>query len=192
MILLHGRGSNAEQILTLANEFNAADLAYLAPQAAGNSWYPYPFLAPVEQNRAYLSSALALIDRLFTELADAGIPPQQVAVLGFSQGACLALEYVARHPRIYGAIVAFSGGIIGPPGMLRQDLGDLGGSPVFIGCSDIDPHIPLTRVHESTTLMRKLGGDVTERIYPSMGHIINADELMVVRTQLAAIRTRGV
>lgn len=185
-ILLHGRGASADDILGLAHQFKARDIAYLAPQAAGSTWYPYSFLAPLGQNEPWLGSALGVITRLVDDLAERGVPSEHVVLMGFSQGACLALEFAARHARRYAAVVAFSGGLIGPPGTARDYTGDLAGTPVFIGCSDVDPHVPLERVHESAAALNRMGGTVDERIYPRMGHTINADELRAADSLLAA------
>jgi predicted esterase len=189
MVMVHGRGATAESILSLADELHHPGFAYLAPQAAGNSWYPYSFLAPIERNEPWLTSALALLDEVLEALIQAGMPRERTILLGFSQGACLCLEYVARHPRPFGGVVGLSGGVIGPDGTPRDVPTDspLAGTPVFLGCSDVDSHIPLSRVHESTTLLREMGASVTERIYPNMGHTVNRDELEVVRQMMAAL-----
>jgi phospholipase/carboxylesterase len=187
MIMLHGRGGGAEDILALADALAQPDFAYLAPQAAGHSWYPYPFTAPIKRNEPSLSSALRVIDRSLERLGDSGFPLERVALLGFSQGACLGLEYAARHARRYGGVIGLSGGLIGPEGTPRDYPGSLAGTPVFLGCSDIDPHIPVARVRETTAVLRRLGAAVTERIYPGMGHAINEDEISFVRDLLASI-----
>jgi predicted esterase len=187
VILLHGRGASADDILTLAAELGRADFAYLAPEAAGHSWYPYTFLAPLERNEPWLSSALDTISALLRETAAAGISPEQTVLMGFSQGACLLLEFAARHARRYGGIVAFSGGLIGPDGTPRDYPGSLAGTPAFLGCSDVDPHVPRARVEESTEVLRRLGADVTMRLYAGMGHTVNADELAHARAILAAV-----
>jgi predicted esterase len=186
MIMLHGRGSNADNILSLAAEFQRPNWTYIAPLAANNTWYPYPFLAPISQNEPYLSSALQLIQSLLLRLADAGILPTNVVILGFSQGACLATEFAARHAQPYGGIIGLSGGLIGPPGTPRDYPGEFVGTPVFLGCSDRDPHIPLERVRETASVFTAMGADVLERIYPNMGHTVNADEF----THIAAILDR--
>jgi predicted esterase len=183
-ILLHGRGASADDILGLADHFSASDIAYLAPQAARSTWYPYSFLAPLQQNEPWLGSALRLIAGLAEELEQDGIPPEQLAVIGFSQGACLALEFAARHARRYAAAIAFTGGLIGPPGAPRDYAGDFAGTPVFIGSSDVDPHVPLERIRESSAVFRRMGASVDERIYPGMGHTINADELAAANALL--------
>lgn len=187
VILLHGRGASADDILSLAAELGRTDFAYLAPEAAGHSWYPYTFLAPLERNEPWLSSALETISALLRETAAAGIPPERTVLMGFSQGACLLLEYAARHARRYGGIVAFSGGLIGPDGTPRDYPGSLAGTPVFLGCSDVDPHVPSARVEESAQVLRRLGADVTMRLYAGMGHTVNADELAHARAILAAV-----
>ena len=185
VIMLHGRGADAGDMLGLAEVVAQPDLAYLAPQAAGRSWYPYSFLAPIAHNEPFLSSALDMLNRLLLGLGSEGFAPERTVLLGFSQGACLALEYAARHGRRYGGVVGLSGGLIGPDGTPRDYASALDGAPVFLGCSDIDPHIPLARVHETARVLRALGGAVTERIYPGMAHGINEDEVRAVRGLLA-------
>ncbi len=185
MIMLHGRGATAENILGLMDELDHSDYAYLAPQAAGNTWYPYTFLAPLVNNEPYLSSALAKVENVLAMVVAAGIPAGRILLLGFSQGACLASEFVARNARRYGGLVALSGGLIGPDGTPRDYHGQLSGTPIFLGCSDIDPHIPKERVLESAEVFRVMGGDVTARLYPQMGHTINPDELEMVRSIMA-------
>ena len=184
MILVHGRGATAESMMPLADAFGRDDIAWLAPQAAQNTWYPYSFLTPMEQNEPGLSSALSVIAALVDRLAGEGFGSQRVGVLGFSQGACLATEFSARNPRRYGCIVGLSGGLIGPPGTPRNYGGSLDGTPVFLGCSDIDPHIPLQRVQETTVVLRGMGAQVDERIYPGFGHSVNADEVNAVKALL--------
>jgi predicted esterase len=159
----------------------------LAPNAVGQTWYPNRFIEPIERNEPFLTSALSLIDRLFARLAEIDIQPDRVALLGFSQGACLALEYAARNAQRYGAVIGFSGGLIGPPGMAFEYPGSMDGTPVFIGCSDVDAHIPVGRVEESAEVMTSLGADVDLRIYPSMGHTVNQDEIQAVQTLLAKL-----
>jgi len=192
MVLVHGRGGSAEDILGLAADLDRPELAYLAPQAAGHSWYPYSFLAPLEQNEPGLSSALDQLGALVAHLEHAGIPAERIVLLGFSQGACLSLEFAARNAKRYGGVVALSGGLIGPPGTPRDYSGTFNGTPVFLGCSDRDPHIPKDRVDESAKVFERMGATVTERIYPWMGHTVNEDELDFVRGLLAPLVTAAV
>lgn len=188
MILIHGRGASARSMLTLESELESRGLALIAPQAAGFSWYPQSFLAPIEANEPHLSSALRRIHELVEGLATRGIPPHHVLLLGFSQGACLGSEYVARHPRRYGGVAALSGGLIGPPGIRWAQSGSLDETPIFVGCSDQDAHIPLERVQETSQHLRALGAQVDERIYPGMGHTINRDELDAVQGLIDRVR----
>ncbi|MFO7321172.1 MAG: alpha/beta hydrolase [Chloroflexota bacterium] len=188
LVMLHGRGASAQDILTLARELNLDGFACLAPQAAGNTWYPYPFMQPVARNEPYLSSALQAVAAVFKRLSDGGIAPDRVIVLGFSQGACLALEYAARHPRRYGGVVGFSGGLIGEGDRLRDYDGSLEGTPVFLGCSDVDPYIPLERVRQTAVVLRRLNAEVEERIYPGMGHMINQDEVSYLQSLMDGLR----
>ena len=177
VIMVHGRGADAADIIGLASAVDRPKLAYLAPDAAGHVWYPRPFTAPQATNQPYLGSALNLIGRIFADLAEGGIPAERVLLLGFSQGACLSLEYAARNPRRYGGVAALSGGLIGDAIVPTSYPGSLAGTPVFLGCSDVDQFIPLGRVHESTAAMKHLGGDVTERIYRGGAHTIVQDEI---------------
>lgn len=187
MVLVHGRGSSAEQILTIVSEIDVGGFAYLAPQAAGNTWYPYSFLAPIPQNEPGISSGIAVLGESVKQLVSAGIPQEYIMLLGFSQGACLALEFVARHARRYGGIVGLSGGLIGPDGTARNYVGSLAGTPVFLGCSDVDPHIPKSRVHHTADVFRRLGGEVTEQLYSGMGHTVNQDELQFVKDMMSRL-----
>jgi len=184
MIMAHGRGASAEDMMGLAAEFGTTDVAFLAPQAAGRTWYPYSFLSPLQDNEPGISSALGvlagLVDGLFAQRIEHG----RIALLGFSQGACLSLEFAARHPQPYAAVVGLSGGLIGPPGTPRDYPGSFGGAPVFLGCSDVDAHIPLERVRESADVFRRMGASVDERIYPRMGHTVNQDEIAAVNALL--------
>ena len=177
MVLLHGRGASATNILELGQALYHPDLAYLAPQAARYTWYPYSFLAPLRQNEPGLSSGLQVIADVIGRIQAAGIPTEKIILGGFSQGACLTSEFAARNPQRYGALLLFSGGVIGPLGMPRHYTGSLDGTPVFIGCSDVDFHIPVERVHESAQIFTQLGGHVTKKIYPKMGHTIIQDEI---------------
>ncbi|GHO58047.1 alpha/beta hydrolase [Ktedonobacter robiniae] len=187
MIMLHGRGASAEDILSLTSELHQPGFSYLAPQAAGYSWYPNSFLAPLASNEPGLTSALAAIASLLTQVADAGIKPERTILLGFSQGACLALEFAARNARRYGGVAGLSGGLIGPDGAPRNYLGSFDGTPMFLGCSDRDFHIPKERVEYSAQVLQRMGGQVTAHLYPNMGHTINQDEIHVVQAMMAAI-----
>lgn len=185
LILIHGRGSSAENMLGLASELTHPRFAFLAPQAAGGTWYPYRFMEPLEKNEPYLSSALSVIEALVAHVKEAGIPAAKVMLLGFSQGACLTLEYAARHAQRYGGVVGLSGGLIGPDDTSRDYAGSFNGTPVFLGCSDVDFHIPVERVHESTAIFQHLGAQVNEQIYPGMDHTINTEEIEIVRGMMA-------
>jgi predicted esterase len=187
MVMVHGRGATADSILGLSDELAVPGFAYMAPQAAGNSWYPYSFLSPIAQNEPGISSGLAVIGAALETIERGGIPADRVMLLGFSQGACLTLEFTARAARRYGGIAGLSGGLIGPEGTPRDYAGSLAGTPIFLGCSDVDPHIPAPRVIETATVLRRLGGEVTMRLYPDMGHTINEDELEAVRGMMRGV-----
>jgi phospholipase/carboxylesterase len=187
VIMVHGRGASAESILGLAQDLATPGLIYLAPQANNGSWYPFSFLVPLNQNEPFLSSALGAVGDLVAYVEQEGIPAERIVLLGFSQGACLASEFVARNPRRYGGLVAFSGGLIGPPGTPRDYPGSLEGMPAFFGCSDIDTHIPKGRVLESEAALKAMGAEVTAKLYPGMGHTVNQDELDHARAILARI-----
>lgn len=181
VILLHGRGATAGDILSLAGEMYRPDLAYLAPQAAGNSWYPFSFLAPREQNQPWLDSALRKVEATLKQATDAGIDAYNIVLCGFSQGACLATEFVARHPRRYAGMIAFTGGLIGPPGADLHHKGDLAGTPVFFGSGDPDPHVPFSRVQESADILTGMGASVTLRRFPGRPHTILPEEIDAAR-----------
>ena len=184
-ILIHGRGASAEDILSLTGQLRARDVTYLAPQAGGGTWYPYSFLSPIAQNEPDITSGLQVISGLIDQVTKARVRPDRVVLMGFSQGACLSLEFAARHAQRFAAVIGLSGGLIGPPGTPRNYGGSMEGTPVFLGCSDIDPHIPLERGHETAEVFRRLGASVDERIYPRMGHTINRDELEAIDGLLA-------
>ncbi|MGQ0601733.1 MAG: alpha/beta hydrolase [Anaerolineales bacterium] len=187
MIMIHGRGARAENILETAQKLPQTGVAYLAPQAAGDVWYPNRFLAPLADNEPWLSSALARIESVLAQVAQAGLSPERTLLLGFSQGACLTLEFAARHARRYGGVIGLSGGLIGPDGTPHTYPGSLAGTPVFLGCSDVDFHIPKKLVHEAAQVFRRLGGNVTERLYPNHDHSINQDEIEFVRSMMNGI-----
>jgi predicted esterase len=185
IIAIHGRGASADDILNLTSELRTTDVAYLAPEAAGHTWYPYSFLSPIDRNEPWLSSALNMLSRLVTTLGDQGVPGDRIGFLGFSQGACLALEFAARQARRYAAVVGLSGGLIGPPGTPRTYPGSFDGTPAFLGCSDVDPHIPVERVRETADVLATMTAAVDTRIYRGMGHTVTTDEISAVRAMLA-------
>jgi predicted esterase len=191
LVLLHGRGATAESILALHGELLLPTIAAVAPQAAGYSWYPHSFLAPIEANQPFLDSALRRIEGIVDQLLDSGVPTNKIALLGFSQGACLTTEYVARHPRRYGAVIAFTGGLIGPPGTPREYAGSLAGTSVFLGTSDPDAHVPFERVQETAAVFKRMGADVDLRRYPGMPHTINEEELAAARSLLQRVVEHG-
>lgn len=185
LIMVHGRGASPSSILSLAGAIDRPQLACVAPAAAGGTWYPYSFMAPRAQNEPGLSSALRVLEALVTSFVERGVPAHKIALLGFSQGACLASEFSIRHPRRYGGVLALSGGLIGPPGTTWDDVNaSLDGTPVFLGCSDIDGHIPKERVIESEGVFKRLGARVKRTLYPGMGHLVNDDEIAEVQTVL--------
>ena len=184
VILVHGRGASAEDILGLADSFDLPELAYLAPEAAGHTWYPFSFLSPIEQNQPWLDSALGLIGKVLGRVTAAGIPLHKIALVGFSQGACLVTEFVARNAARYGGLVAFTGGLIGPPGVKFNYSGNLAGTECFLGAGDPDPHVPWKRVAESAAVLTAFGATVTLRRYPNLPHTINEDEIQEARNIL--------
>jgi predicted esterase len=188
IVMLHGRGASAESILSLFPELNVVDgLAAVAPQAASGTWYPQSFLAPPAMNQPYLDSALRKVESLVADLIARGIQSERIAILGFSQGACLATEFVARHPRRYGAVMALTGGLIGPDGTPREYAGSLAGTPVFLGANDPDPHVPFARVEETRDVLQRMGATAELRRYPGMPHTINEDEIEACRELLQAL-----
>ncbi len=186
MILAHGRGATAEDIMTVAVEVKMPGFAYLAPQAPGNVWYPNPFTAPLESNEPQLSSALEVLEGLM-ERVETHVPAERVVLLGFSQGACLTLEFAARHARRFGAVVGLSGGLIGPDDTPRDYPGDFAGTPIFLGCSDVDPHIRKDRVVASGEVFKRMGAALTLRLYPGMAHTVSEEEIEAVRKLLASV-----
>jgi len=187
MLMVHGRGATAEDILSLAGELNQPGFAYLAPQAAGNTWYPNRFLVPLDENEPWLSSALSFVGDIYSQIINAGLPPERVMLLGFSQGACLTLEFSARNARRHGGIVGLSGALIGPDDAPRDYKGSLEATPVFLGCSDVDFHVPKERVDQTAEVLRRLGGEVTKRLYPNMDHSVNVDEINFVRGMMQSL-----
>jgi phospholipase/carboxylesterase len=189
MLMLHGRGAGAEDIIMFAGSLAESGYAFLAPEAPGSAWYPNSFLAPLSSNEPYLSAALQRIESLLAGIQAKGIPLERTVLLGFSQGACLALEYAVRHASAgrYGGIVGWSGGLIGPEGTAWDYPGSLDGTPVFLGCSDTDPHIPRARVDLSAEVLGGKGATVTERIYPGLGHTVNQDEVDFVLEMMRSV-----
>jgi predicted esterase len=181
VILVHGRGASAHSLLPLANALSSPGVAFLLPQAPGGVWYPYPFMAPIEQNEPQLTAALASIGSALAKTKLAGLEPARVVLAGFSQGACLALEYAARNAQRYQGLAGLSGGLIGPPGTPRTYPGSLDDTPIFLGCGVPDTHIPKERVLESAQVLEQLGGQVSTRLYPGMGHSVNNEEIEFVR-----------
>ncbi|HEY1948802.1 MAG TPA: dienelactone hydrolase family protein [Bryobacteraceae bacterium] len=187
VILLHGRGASAEDILGLGDAFEHPGLAYLAPGAAGHSWYPYSFLAPFEKNEPWLSSALKKIAATVEHVMEVGIPREKIVIAGFSQGACLATEFTARHGVGLGGLIAFTGGLIGPPETKFSYPGSLAQMPAFLGTGDPDPHVPWERVEESAAVLRSLGAGVTLRRYPGLPHTISQNEIDEAKKLIAAV-----
>ena len=186
-LMVHGRGATAEDILALADQFHLPEFAYAAPQAADNTWYPKRFLEPLENNEPWLSSALTFLEQTLQQIFDSGVPAERVVLLGFSQGACLALEFAARHARRYGAIAGLSGALIGPDDASRQYPGSLDGTPIFLGCSDVDPHVPKECVLQTAEVLQQLGGRVTAQLYPEMAHTVNQEEIEFVRALMRGL-----
>jgi phospholipase/carboxylesterase len=191
VVLVHGRGASAEDILSLGLELHLPELAYLAPEAAGNSWYPYSFLAPIDRNEPWLTSALNLLAIVVERAVRAGISRNKVALMGFSQGACLAIEFVARNAGRYGGLVAFTGGLIGAEGTRFSYSGDLAGTPCFLASGDPDPHVPFKRVEESASILSGLGGAVTLRKYTGLPHTVSEDEIHQAKRMLSGSLLRS-
>lgn len=187
VILLHGRGASAEDILALSGEFDLPEIAWLAPQAAGRTWYPYSFLSPIQQNEPWLGSELGKVGQTVEKVVRAGVPRERIVIAGFSQGACLASEFVARNAGRYGGLIAFTGGLIGPPGTEFGYAGKLEGTPAFFGAGDPDAHVPWHRVQESASVLRGMGAEVAAKRYPGLPHTINRDELELAGKLIASI-----
>lgn len=187
VIAVHGRNAGPANILELEGPLRHSDVAWLAPAAAGGTWYPFSFMAETGRNEPGITSGLAAVDRVVQAVVRQGIPRERVVLLGFSQGACLAGTYAVRHATRFGGVVLYSGGLIGPPGITWNLPGSFGGSPVFLGCSDVDAHVPVERVRESAEVFRRMGAEVTERIYPGMGHLVNEEELAFGRELLGRV-----
>ena len=177
LIMVHGRGGSAEDILSLAAHLNVKDFALLAPQATNNSWYPTPFLSPPVVNEPWLSSAIKVLADTVAEIESSGVSKENIYFTGFSQGACLTLEYVTRNAAEYGGVVAFTGGLIGDKIYPENYMGDFANTPVFIGTSNPDPHVPVERVYATTNILKQMNASVTEKVYANMGHTITMDEI---------------
>lgn len=192
MIMVHGRGAGPDDILPLGAAIDRPHIAYVAPSAAGGAWYPFPFIAPREKNEPWLGSALGVLESLVDNLMARGFTSERIFLLGFSQGACLSSEFSIRHPRRYGGVLALSGGLIGAPGTTWDDVttSALAGTPVFLGCSDVDAHIPKERVIESESVFKRLGARVTRKLYPGMGHAVNEDEIREVQSVVDELSVR--
>jgi phospholipase/carboxylesterase len=187
VILLHGRGASAADILKLRDEFAVPDVEWHAPEAPGNSWYPYSFLAPIPQNEPWLTSALGQVGKTVEQVVASGIPRERIVLAGFSQGACLATEFVARNPARYGGLIAYTGGLIGPPGKTFEYSGSLAGTPAFLAAGDPDPHVPWTRVEESARVVSEMGAELVLKRYPGMPHTINREEIEAGRKIIVAL-----
>lgn len=187
VIAVHGRNAGPANILELEGPLHHPDVTWLAPAAGGGTWYPFSFMAETARNEPGITSGLAAVHRVVQDVVGKGIPRDRIILLGFSQGACLAGTYAVRHAARYGGVLLYSGGLIGPPGTPWGFSGTFGGTPVFLGCSDVDAHVPATRVHESAEVFRKMGASVTERIYPGMGHLVNDEELAIGRELLGKV-----
>ena len=185
--MVHGRGAGPENVLDLVPALGHAGATYLAPAAANRTWYPFSFMADIAKNEPSLSSALSVLAALVSDVEGAGIARDHIVMLGFSQGACLTTEFAIRNASRFGGIVAFSGGAIGPPGTAWNHPGRFDGTPVFFGCSDVDAHVPADRVRESADVCARMGADVTTRIYPGMGHLVNDDEIAWARALLDSL-----
>lgn len=188
LIMLHGRGGSAEDILSLSSHLDVKDYSLLAPQATNNTWYPYSFLAPPSQNEPWLSSELKLLKELLDDILSKGVPAENIYFSGFSQGACLTLEFVTRNANKYGGVVAFTGGLVGDKIYSENYKGDFQGTPVFIGTSNPDPHVPVERVFATTNILKNMNAVVTEKVYNNMGHSINQDEIDNETLQVRGIR----
>lgn len=191
LIMVHGRNASPQSILELCDVLDRPAFTYLAPAAAGNAWYPYSFMEDTAKNEPFLTSALSVLEQLTGDVVAAGIMRENVVLLGFSQGACLAGEFSVRHAARYGGVIMYSGGLIGPAGTTWNERGSLDGTPVFLGCSDVDAHVPVKRLHESTSVFRRMGAEVTERIYPGMAHTVNADEIRFTQALMDQVLTRA-
>ncbi len=177
MIMIHGRDAAPVNILQLVDSLSHPEFTYMAPAAANNTWYPYSFMAEKKQNEPGISSGLAVIDGVVTDVVNSGIPKDHIILLGFSQGACLTAQYAVEHADRFGGVIVYSGSLIGPPGTTWSYGSSFDGTPIFMGCSDVDSHVPLERVEQGAAVFERMGAVVTKRIYPGMGHLVNDDEM---------------
>lgn len=182
LIMLHGRGATAESILSLGEHLKVDDYALIAPQATNNTWYPYSFMAPEQENEPWLSSAINIVNQTVDKVLQSGIKSEDIYFLGFSQGACLATEYTARNAQRYGGVVAFTGGLIGKEINMSNYSGDFEQTPIFFGTGNPDFHVPVERVYTSANIARKMNADVTEKVYENRGHTISEDEINIVNS----------
>ena len=187
LIMIHGRDAAPANMLDLVPALERADVAYLAPAAAGRTWYPLSFMAPIERNEPGITSGIAVVHALIAQATAGGVPTDRIVLLGFSQGACLTVTAAQRRPARYGGVIVYSGGLIGAPGTVWDEAGSFGGTPVFLGCSDPDAHVPAERVRASAAVLARMGAAVTTRIYPGMGHLVHEDELAFTRELLATV-----
>ena len=193
VVMLHGRGAGPENILDLVPRLANPHFEYIAPAAPNRTWYPFSFMADIASNEPHLSNALAQVTAAVAAAEKSGVPRHKIVLLGFSQGACLATEFMIRNASRFGGLIAFSGGAIGPPGTTWATDGadgtelNFAGTPMFFGCSDIDAHVPESRVRESAALCVRMGASVTTRIYPGMGHLVNDDEIAQARALLSTL-----
>ena len=181
VVMLHGRGAGPENILDLVPRLDRPQFQYVAPAAPNRTWYPFSFMAEIQKNEPHLTNALAQVGQAIVDAEASGVPREKIVLLGFSQGACLATEFVIRNASRFGGLIAFSGGAIGPPGTTWNESGRFDGTPMFFGCSDVDAHVPESRVRESAALCERMGATVTTKIYPGMGHIVSDDEITHAR-----------
>lgn len=187
VIMVHGRNAAPPNILDLVPRFERPDFTYFAPAAAGRTWYPLSFMADRKQNEPGISSGLWVLEQLVADIVARGIPKTRIVLLGFSQGACLTAEFAVEHADRYGGVILYSGGVIGAPGTTWEHPGSFASTPVFLGCSDVDAHVPKARVDESAAVFTRMGATVTERIYPGMGHLVNDDEIAFTRDLMAEV-----
>ncbi|MGG1921738.1 dienelactone hydrolase family protein [Chryseobacterium sp. NRRL B-14798] len=182
LIMIHGRGGSAQDILSLSQHLNVKDYALLAPQALNHSWYPFSFIAPVEQNEPWLSSALEMVEETVKAVVNSGIKPENIYFFGFSQGACLTLEFLARNAQKFGGAAAIIGGVIGDKINRENYKGDFAGTPVFLGTSNPDFHVPVERVYATANIFREMNAEVTEKVYANFGHSINEEEIEIANS----------